>query len=158
VKINICLLRLDYDQGNIKLKQISVMTTKLFLFSAIAILATALPTFPRPFPPGVSGVEINHANGKMRTYLELMPRKGNVARMKNTFYIGTKLLSSSIWLVDCANRKMIAKYERYQNIWKADGNLWYSTNTPEPVYNDSVFKYFEYACNGVVPENGVMWN
>lgn len=134
------------------------MTTRLFLFSAIAVLATASPTFPRPFPPGVSGVVITTTNGKMRTYLELMPRKGNVARMKDTFYIGTQLVSSSIWSVDCANRKMIAKYERHQNIWKADGNLWYSMNTPEPVYNDSVFEYFEYACNGVVPENGVIWN
>ena len=124
--------------------QTSVLTT-----AVVAVLTFATPAL-------ADFVEIGRGSG-VRRNLEIKSRRGDVVVVTEDFYVGQKNESSSTWTIDCPNRKMFATYRNgVQNVWAADGNLWYTASFPTArrTYNESIGEYYEYGCNGVIPENG----
>ena len=121
-------------------------------FSAAVVAALTVAT------PALADFVAINGGSAVRSYLEIKSRRGDVVVVEQDFYIGQKKMSSSTWTVDCPNRKMFATYsDGIQNVWTADGNLWYTTSfnsSGKRVYNERIGKYYEYGCNGVIPENG----
>ena len=129
------------------------------MYYCIAVVTIASPAFSRPFPEGARGVEIRTSGS--RKYIEIKSHKEGVVVLHTEYYIGRNKVQSltSTWTIDCPNRQMVAYYYSHgtQNVWKSDGNLWYTTHfldSGKRVYRP-VSEYYEYGCNGIVPGNGL---
>ena len=102
-------------------------------------------------------VTIDNGGGLKTTY-EIKSRRGDVVVVQEELYLGNPDPSSSTWTINCPKRKMIATYkDGIRNTWFSDGKRWWSTSFAINAhktrgYNKDVGEYFEYGCNGVIPE------
>ena len=108
--------------------------------------------------PAIADFVMIDGGGYKRT-LEIKSRRGDVVVVHEKLDLGNIYPASSTWAIDCSKRKMIATYkDGRQNTWRTDGKRWWSTsfalNTHKTRgYNKDVGEYFEYGCNGVIPDD-----
>ena len=55
--------------------------------------------------------------------------------------------------LDCPNKVMVADHMSHQNVWRADGNLWFSEKRGKRGYSSTVWKWYTFGCLGELPPN-----
>lgn len=121
--------------------------------SAALIAALTLST------PSLSEV-ITRGTANYGAEYEVKSRRGGVVILQYKSWIGRQVNTKSIWTIDCPNRQMVVDYETSglkkttkQNVWRSDGNLWFATKRGKRFYRISVAEYYDYGCNGILPED-----
>ena len=103
-------------------------------------------------------VTIDMGYGLKKTF-EIKSRRGDVVVVQEELYLGNPDPSSSTWTINCPKRKMIATYkDGIRNTWFSDGKRWWATSFAINAhktrgYDEYVGRFYEYGCNGVIPED-----
>ena len=103
-------------------------------------------------------VTIDNGGGLKTTY-EIKSRRGDVVVVQEEAYLGNPDPASSTWTINCAKRTMIATYkDGIRNSWFSDGKRWWATSFAINAhktrgYDEYVGRFYEYGCNGVIPED-----
>ena len=105
--------------------------------------------------PAVASERMWHGSDNVRTYLEVKERTKDVVVLESSFYIGKKQMGTSDKIIlDCPNKTMVVDTGTFQNIWKADGNLWYTDSFGERKYSSNVAVDYNFGCLGELPDDG----
>ena len=124
----------------------------------ITIIPVLLLTMFTFNPVAKASDRMRHGSGRVWTYVTVKERTDSTVKLSEEFWIGSSEIetSSADVLVDCPNKGVIYQYSKRQNVWKADGNLWYTDSFEKRQYNSTggIGEMYEFACNGKLPSNG----